>query len=134
MPTPRLSRLRGWPPSIQKWFDMVVDVLEYQLRFKATPPLQITDTQGGPVLSLAPVKYLVKAKTGASGIPAAASQTEPGAADVTLYEWDASEWVATTETVTGWNPSTSGPVAGNTMITLGWVDNQMYEVVTEPCP
>ena len=79
---------------------------------------------------------LRKAMTGSSGISAATSQTQPTGGTVTLYAWDPdnSEWVATTDTTTAFNPSPAGGVAGDTLVTIGWVDNAMWEVILEPCP
>lgn len=79
-------------------------------------------------------RWIAKAMTGGSGVPAATSQTSPGKASATLYAWNPASdtWTTTGATADVYNPSTAGPVAASTLVTVAWLG--IWEVILEPCP
>ncbi len=80
-----------------------------------------------------PLIWLRKAKTGAGGINTATNASTPGRGAVTFCDRVGGQWVLTEEVGEADNPSTSGPVAANTFVTVAWVQG-VWEVILEPCP
>lgn len=78
--------------------------------------------------------WLRKAKTGAGGINPATANDAPTPGAITFCDWDeaAEKWVPNGETGTALNPSTTGAIAANWIITVGWVSGK-WEAQLEPC-
>jgi len=71
---------------------------------------------------------LRKVKTPSGGIAAS------GSANCTVNAWNpyTSAWANGSVTLKCWNPSSSGAIAGNTLVTVAWVSGR-WEVILEPC-
>lgn len=95
----------------------------------------VEETPAGTAVHAFETDVLVEAKTGGSGIGAAASATQMTGADVTIWQCDdAGALTATSATVKAWNKDTANAVGNNKHIWIAKNAAGLWCVVWEQCP